>query len=92
MNLWNDCSGGVITTELAVVTSMVVAGVTAGLANLTAVMNAELNDVASAIQNVNQSYGYTGIQSYDAYTAGSGFVDQRDVELFMAPSCTLVGE
>ena len=92
MRIWTDCSGGVITTELTLVTSMIVAGITAGLANLGTAVQSELNDLASAVQTVNQSYAYTGVTSPDARTAGSGFVDYRDSEVSASPVCLIVAD
>lgn len=95
MGLWNDCEGGVISTELVMVTSVLVAGVSAGLASLTNAVNTELHDVAAAVQSVNQSYGVSGVRALDSQTSGSGFVDLRDAEppeLELVSACTIFDE
>ncbi len=92
MRIWTDCSGSVITTELALVASMVVAGVAAGMATLTDALNSEMADLSNAIESIDQSYVYGGIQSPDARTAGSGFIDYQPPLTVAQPTCTVFGE
>lgn len=87
MNLWNDSRGGVFTTELLLVTSFVVAGVSAGLAHYRDSIQAELTDLAAAVQTLNQSYVFSGVRSPAAKTAGSQFVDRHDGFSSSAAAC-----
>lgn len=91
MRIWNDCSGGVFTTELILVTSMVVAGVATGLANYRNAIQSELADLASGVQSINQSFAFTGIRGPNKRTAGSQYVDYRDIEV-IRPTCIQYAE
>ncbi len=92
MRLWNDCSGGVFTTELLLISSMVVAGAVTGLASYNNAIQTELFDLATSVQQVNQSYGYFGVQAPSSQTAGSQFIDQRDQQVgSTAAACVTIG-
>lgn len=92
MRIWNDCSGNVITTELALVTSFLVAGTTAGLTQYRDAIHAELADLAACVQSVNQSYAFLGVRSPGTATAGSQFVDSQDAPVIYPTPCTIVEE
>ena len=81
--LWDDCDAVVISTELALVSSILVVAIVASLSRVYRAVRSELNDVARVVDNIDQSYGYTGIQSHSAFTAGSAYYD--------APSCITLG-
>jgi len=75
--LWNDQNGLVSSKELLVVLSIVLAGVAIGavsLNNHAAKQSPSLRIVSKAAS----AYGYPGITSRTAQTAGSGFVDRPD--------------
>lgn len=76
MRIWNDCDGGVFTTELMLVTSVLLSGITVGLTEFRNAINLELHDLASSVQRVNQSFAFASIQSPSAFTSGSGYADQ----------------
>lgn len=90
MKLWNDCHGGVFTTELLLVTSFVVAGVATGLAHYRDSLQSELTDLAASVQKINQSFAFAGVRSPGAKTAGSRFVDHQDGSSVNAMACIQV--
>lgn len=92
MRLWNDCDGGVFTTELLLITSAVVAGVVTGLDHYRNAIQSELSDLAAGVQSINQSFEFNGVRSPVARTAGSRFVDYRDAGVANVPHCTYVSE
>lgn len=68
--------GFAVTTELVLITTITVLGLTAGLTILRDATTAELNDVAEAVGSLNQSFGYHGIQaSLGEDNTGVGAVD-----------------
>ena len=79
LKFWNDDRGGVITTELVLVLSVVSAGV---ISSITAVRDSVVNearDVARTVDSLSQSYGVSGVQSPSAHTVGANYVDQADM-------------
>ena len=90
--LWHDQAGFVITTELVLLSSVVVIGLVTGLTCLRNAVTEELSDVACTISSLDQSYSYTGFHSYKdkcrcltkARTAGSTNV-HTDYEEVLIP-------
>jgi Flp pilus assembly pilin Flp len=78
LSLWRDECGAIYSTELLLVTSVVIAGLASGLTSFRDAVNSEFTDIAAAVQELNQSYLYGGIRSPRARTAGSDFVDRYD--------------
>lgn len=83
--LLTDESGFIISAELVLVATLVVIGMVVGLAEVQHSVVAELNDVADAIGNLNQSYCFSGFSKFGqfgggvkAYTRGSIFLDAID--------------
>ncbi len=85
--LLNDEAGFVVSAELVLIATLLVIGLIVGLSEVQHAVVAELNDVADAIGNVNQSYYYTGFsgmkngnggQAVKAYTRGSAWADTTD--------------
>ena len=76
--LWNDEGGAIVSTELVLVGSTLVAGMIVGMTSVRDQVVQELGDTAEAISEVNQSYSFTGVKSHNASTAGSDFEDQLD--------------
>lgn len=70
---WTDESGVVISAELALLATLVVAGGVVGLTQVSAVMNAELQDLAGAFRGLDQGYSVRGFRGARAFTAGSSF-------------------
>lgn len=77
---WNDQNGAVVSSELALVGTVVVIGMVTGLANLRDTVTSELADTAQAIGGINQSYQVQGISSPSASVGSSQFVDQSEVQ------------
>ncbi|HWL09866.1 MAG TPA: hypothetical protein VNQ76_15780 [Planctomicrobium sp.] len=82
--LLNDEAGFIVSAELVLVSTILVIGLIVGLSQVQYAVVEELNDVARAIGNLNQSYGYTGFTAvktggaWKSFTRGSGFGDTTD--------------
>ncbi|MEZ6067722.1 MAG: hypothetical protein R3B90_18885 [Planctomycetaceae bacterium] len=82
--LCQDDRGFVVSSELALVGTVAVAGATVGLTNLRDSVSNELTDVANSIGSLNQSYQYNGFSTRKgpcctgAFTRGSAFIDVED--------------
>lgn len=76
----NKQAGFVMTSELLLLSSVLVIGLVAGLATVRDSVNAELNDVAQAIGSMDQSYAFDGIANGadTAVASGSQFEDNID--------------
>ena len=81
----NDETGFIISSELVLVSTMLVIGLIVGLSEVQHAVNSELNDVADAIGSLNQSYCFSGFSKPNqfkggvaAYTRGSIFFDGQD--------------
>lgn len=72
--------GYVMTSELILLSTLVVGGLVIGMATLRDAVNAELEDVAEAIGSLDQSYAYDGAINGEgtAEFSGSGFIDAVD--------------
>lgn len=72
--------GFVLTSELIILSTSMVAALVIGLATLRDSVTAELEDVAEAIGSLDQSYAFDGIVNGEATAeiSGSGFVDAVD--------------
>ena len=77
-SLFNDENGFVVSAELILVATIVVLGLIVGLAEVREAVNQELEDVASAIGSINQSYSYSGLKTPKACLSGSRFSDNKD--------------
>ena len=77
--LLNDESGFLISAELILIATIAVIGLVVGLSEIAANVNNELEDVASAIGSVNQSFHVSGGHSRGkGCKAGSSFSDDVD--------------
>jgi len=79
--LWKDEDGVILSAEAAVLGTVAVIGVTAGLSSLTTSVNKELHEVGSAMRSLDQSYHVPGQVSEHASTAGSIYVQPAVVEI-----------
>ena len=61
--LWSDCHGGIITTELVLVSSVVVGGVLTGLTALQSSVTAEYQDLSRTVRGFDQSHHANEIES-----------------------------
>ena len=77
--LWNDEAGFIVSAELVLVATILVIGMIVGLVSVRNQVVQELVDVAQAIGNLSQSYGYGGIHKLGmAMTEGSYYNDKAD--------------
>lgn len=77
-SLFNDENGFVISAELILVSTIVVLGLIVGLVEVRQAISDELEDVASAIGSINQSYSYAGLKTNKSCLSGSRFSDNKD--------------
>lgn len=77
-NLWLDEFGFVVSTELVLVATILVIGVTVGHSTLRNAVVIELADMADSISNSNQSYSFTTVTGHSSSIAGSLFSDDLD--------------
>jgi len=84
-SLMNDEAGFIVSAELVLVATLLVIGLIVGLSEVQHAVVSELNDVADAVGEINQSYYYTGFHKAKSFgggcaaaTYGSDFEDQRD--------------
>lgn len=89
--IWNDCEGGVLSTELLLVTSVLVAGLSTGLTSVRDAVIGEFADVANSVQSLNQSFLYYGPKGPSAMTSGSDYADRYD-PISTAHSCIVLDE
>lgn len=77
--LLNDENGFLVSAELILIATILVMGLVVGLTEVSFAVNNELEDVASAIGSVNQSFYQNGLHSDGkGCTAGSEFRDTMD--------------
>jgi hypothetical protein len=76
--LWKEEAGAIVSAEIMLIASILVIGVIVGLKSVRDSVVTELADVAQALANVDQSYGYSGTSGHHAFTAGSLFADGID--------------
>lgn len=76
--LWNDEDGVILSSEIALLGSVMVIGLVAGVTTFRDAVNSELGDVAAALGAMDQSYAYGGVCGHHAFTAGSAFYDRAD--------------
>lgn len=77
--LLRDENGFLISAELILVATIAVLGLVVGLSEISASINNELEDVASAFGSVNQSFKANGQRScHKGSIAGSSFEDESD--------------
>lgn len=80
MRKQNKKAGFVVTSELLLITTILVIGLIAGWVTVRNSVNAELEDFAESIGDLNQSYAFNGVlnDNNSASTSGSLFVDAAD--------------
>ena len=78
-NLLNDENGFLVSAELILLATIAVLGLIVGMSEISFALNNEMEDVASAIGSLNQSYYVSGLHSESkGCTAGSEFSDDLD--------------
>jgi len=76
--LWKEEAGVIISSELVVLSALLIIGMVVGLQTVREAVVLELGDFANAIGSINQSYSFAGITGHHSSTAGSVFADARD--------------
>lgn len=83
--LWQDEHGVILSAELVLVASILTLGMVVGMVELQCAVMAEVQDIAEAFGNLNQSYtvsGFTsskGANQFKARTHGAKYSDSVDV-------------
>ncbi len=92
MRLWSDESGAVLSAELILLLAIVVMALVVGLKELQMAVNEELEDAATAIGSIDQTYSFGGVTSCCASHNGSQNTDDRDscVDTNAIVSCATV--
>lgn len=72
--------GFVLTSELVLIVTILVIGMTVGLVSMRDAITAEMHDVAEAIGALDQSYAFNGLENVQATAGieGSAFNDATD--------------
>jgi Flp pilus assembly pilin Flp len=73
--LWNDDGGALIATEWTFVATILVLGAITGLVAVRQAVITELEEVATAVMSLSQSYSFSGQSNCEATTGGSQFQD-----------------
>lgn len=76
--LINEEAGFIVSAELVLVATIAVLSMIVGLSEVAFNVNQELEDVGSAIGNLNQTYQFNGVAGNKGQSAGSVFWDMRD--------------
>ncbi len=76
--LHQDEAGFIVSAELVLVATITVIGMIVGLAEVANNVNEELEDVGSAVGQINQSYYLHGSSGHKACVVGSQFNDVPD--------------
>lgn len=84
--LWQDELGLILSAEAVTVGTLGVLGAVVGLNMASTAVDEELKDFAYAIRSLDQSFGYAGRQSCQAWSAGSSF-RQQDVQVSLNDLC-----
>ena len=86
-NLLNDEAGFIVSSELILISTIVVLSLIVGLSEVANAVNQEFEDVATAFGAVNQSYRFSGYQGHKGRTVGSINHDDAD---FCDNECDIV--
>lgn len=73
--LHDDEAGFIVSAELVLVATICVLGLVVGLAEVCLNINNELEDVGSAFQCIQQTYGVQGVDGHGGWTSSSSFDD-----------------
>ena len=80
--LWGEEAGFIVSTDLILISALLVIGLLVGLVSLRDQIVQELGDVAVAVGNLNQSYSFAGhsvtFAGMTFTVAGSSFADASD--------------
>ena len=76
-NFWNDDGGVVISGEIVLISTILVLGMIVGLTDFQCSIIAELQDLACAFGNLDQSYQTSGFVSFTGVLSGNNNVKAR---------------
>ena len=76
--LWSDEAGFIVSTELALIATILVIGMVVGLTSIRDQVVQELADIAGMVSQLNQSYSFSAITGHHSSTAGSYGTDNVD--------------
>ena len=76
--LHQDEAGFIVSSELVLIATITVIGLVVGMAEVANGVNEELEDVGSAVGQVNQSFVVSGSHGHKAATGNSSFKDVYD--------------
>jgi hypothetical protein len=71
VRVWSDDRGAVLATEWLLITTVLVLGLVPGLIAIRQGILAEMGDIASATNDLDQSYGFTGQEHGSANDSGN---------------------
>ena len=77
--LWKDDAAFVVSTDLVLISAILVLGLMVGLVSLRDQIVQELGDVGLAIGLLDQSYTWSGVTGHTSVTDGSAMFDSTDV-------------
>ncbi|MBS0210494.1 MAG: hypothetical protein JSS27_16240 [Planctomycetes bacterium] len=77
-NLCIETDAAIISAELIIILTVLVIGVCVGVTSIRDAIVTEMADVAQAIANLNQSFGFSGVAGHATASAGSEFIDRAD--------------
>ena len=76
--LWNDEAGFIVSSELILLSAIVVMGILVGMQTVREAVIGELADAAIALSSINQSYSFSGVTGHSSSVAGSSYLDTPD--------------
>lgn len=85
--LWHDDQGALLATEWVFIATILVIGLVAGLKSVQQAAVNELEEVASAIGALDQTYSFGGTSGCCGFTAGSSYRDEA-ANRFDMQTCT----
>lgn len=88
--LWNDDAGALIAVEWLFLATILIIGLVVGLKAVQQAVVNELEEFASAVGSLSQSYSFGGTSGCCASTSGSLFTDEF-AERYLVDACTTAG-
>lgn len=89
VRFWMDDCGAIVTTELVFLMTLLVIGLVSGMKAVQQAVNNELEELASAIGALSQSYSVGGVSGCCAQSGGSFFFDDGP-NVYPVDTCTAV--
>jgi Flp pilus assembly pilin Flp len=86
LKLWRDDAGALIATEWVFVVTILVIGLVVGLKTVQQAVLNELEEVATAIGAISQTYSYGGASGCCSFVNGSAYIDE--VNTWPIATCT----